>query len=229
MTKGAIPMLTLISKVAGWIMPNLKTFLILVGALAALLLGSYVQGCNEGQRREASKNATVIAQLRAEIEKLQTLTVETKEESKPIPITFKPAKGSVKAKSEPKDGDHEARLKRLQEQYAELYLDLSKADRDLNAALRLNEELSRPFSADTAGVMTANDSIKIPYRLTMVAKPLNHLEGSEAFAYILSLADTEWFEKTITEIQRIPIPAPWWQWPAVVAAWLAALVLGSLL
>ena len=229
MTKGAIPMLNLISKVVGWIMPNLKTLLILAGVLAALLLGVYVQGCNEGQRREASKSATQIAQLRAEIEKLQTLSVETKEESKPIPITFKPARGSIKAKSEPKDADHEARLKRLQEQYAELYLDLSKTDRDLNAALALNQELARPFSADTAGTITANDSIKIPYRLTMTAKPLNQLEGIEAFSYILSLADTEWFEKTITHLQRIPIPAPWWQWPLVVVSILLAFWAGTAL
>ena len=219
----------MLTTLIGWITSNLKTFLILAGVLAALLAGVYVQGCNEGQRREASKSATQIAQLKAEIEKLQTLSVETKEESKPIPITFKPAKGSVKAKSEPKDADQETRLKRLQEQYAELYLDLSKADRDLNAALALNAELSRPFTADTAGTITANDSIEIPYRLTMVAKPLNHLGGNDAIAYILSLGDTEWFEKTITEIQRIPIPDPWWQWPAVVLGWIAALALGSLL
>lgn len=222
-------MLTLITKLADWIMSNLKSFLILVGVLAAVLLGTYIQGCNDGQTREASKSATVIAELKAEIKKLQTLSVETKEESKPIPITFRPAKGTVKAKSEPKDADHEARLKRLQEQYAELYLDLSKADQDLNAALALNEELSRSFTADTAGIITANDSINIPYRLTMVAKPLNHLEGSEAFAYILSLAGTEWYEKTITQIQRIPIPDPWWQWPVVVVSILLAFLAGTAL
>lgn len=214
----------MLSSIISFVTGNLKSTLIGGGVFLAICLGVYVQGCNDGETRQATKSAEKIAALEAKIVQLQTLVIETKEEVKPAPIKFGPVRGTTTATSDSVTDQLKKDVERLVAERRERDALVDSARSEIKALRAMNYDLASAFEREAEGNLIVNDTLLLPYRLWMRAEPLNQYRGLESLHHLISIAQLNWWEKTITQIQRIPIDRSWWEIPLVIVLAIGAIV-----